>query len=123
MRGRCSDSDIPLNPAHGAEDDGRPPRVGLLAGWGRFPVVVAETLARQGFQTYCIGVRGYADPVLAEVCHDFHGAEYSTPARRTENAPPPAHGVGAHLRVRPIQGRHTGRPLRRARPIRAAKLR
>jgi len=72
MRGRCSDSDIPLNPAHGAEDDGRPPRVGLLAGWGRFPVVVAETLARQGFQTYCIGVRGYADPVLAEVCHDFH---------------------------------------------------
>ena len=50
---------------------GQPGPVGLLAGWGRFPVVVAQTLQRQGFHTYCIGVRGYADPVLAEICHDF----------------------------------------------------
>jgi DUF1009 family protein len=42
-----------------------------LAGWGRFPVAVAEALQRQGLQTYCLGVRGYADPVLADICHDF----------------------------------------------------
>ncbi|NUQ63962.1 MAG: UDP-2,3-diacylglucosamine diphosphatase LpxI [Pirellulales bacterium] len=59
------DSDRPAS-------DGGPGRVGLLAGWGRFPVVVAEALGRQGFHTYCIGVRGYADPSLAEICHDFH---------------------------------------------------
>lgn len=52
-----------------------PPRVGLLAGWGRFPVVVAEALQRQGYQTYCLGLIGYADPKLAEICHHFqwHG--------------------------------------------------
>jgi len=47
-------------------------RVGILAGWGRYPVVVAETLRRQGCETYCLGVIGHADPALAEVCHEFH---------------------------------------------------
>ncbi len=50
----------------------RPPRrVGLVAGWGRFPIAVAEALQREQIQTYCIGVRGYADPALADICHDF----------------------------------------------------
>ena len=46
-------------------------RIGILAGWGRFPIVVAETLRRQGCQTYCLGVIGHADPALAEVCDEF----------------------------------------------------
>ncbi len=46
-------------------------RIGLLAGWGRYPIVVAEALARQGCQTYCLGVKGHADPALARVCADF----------------------------------------------------
>ncbi|HEX4148924.1 MAG TPA: UDP-2,3-diacylglucosamine diphosphatase LpxI, partial [Pirellulales bacterium] len=30
-----------------------------------------EALARQGFQTYCLGVKGHADPALATICDDF----------------------------------------------------
>ena len=46
-------------------------RIGLIAGWGRYPVVVAETLKRQGYEVYCLGVVGHADPALADVCDDF----------------------------------------------------
>ena len=48
-----------------------PRRIGLIAGWGRYPVVVAEALQRQGYQTYCLGVANHADPHLADICHDF----------------------------------------------------
>jgi hypothetical protein len=48
-----------------------PSRLGLLAGWGRYPIVVAEALQRQGIDVYCLGVRGEADPALAEVCTHF----------------------------------------------------
>jgi UDP-2,3-diacylglucosamine hydrolase len=48
-----------------------PRRVGLLAGWGRYPVLVAEALRRQGYEVYCLGVAGHADPHLAELCHVF----------------------------------------------------
>lgn len=46
-------------------------RVGILAGWGRLPLVVAETLRRQGCEVYCLGTIGHADPGLAQVCNDF----------------------------------------------------
>lgn len=46
-------------------------RIGLLAGWGRYPIVIAQALRAQGRQVYCLGVRGHADPQLAEVCDDF----------------------------------------------------
>ena len=50
----------------------RPPeRVGLIAGWGRFPIAVAEALRRQGSRTYCLGVVRHADPRLADVCDEF----------------------------------------------------
>ncbi len=48
-----------------------PCRVGLVAGWGRYPILVAEALKRQGCHAYCLGVAGHADPVLAQTCHDF----------------------------------------------------
>jgi DUF1009 family protein len=47
------------------------PHIGLLAGWGRYPIVVAEALRRQGCRTYCMGVKGHADPALAGVCDEF----------------------------------------------------
>jgi hypothetical protein len=55
------------------EVDGRrpPERVGLIAGWGRFPIVVAEALRRQGSRTYCLGVVGHADRCLIDACDDF----------------------------------------------------
>jgi len=48
-----------------------PPRIGLVAGWGRFPIVLAEALRRQGYHTYCLGVAEHADAALAPLCHDF----------------------------------------------------
>jgi DUF1009 family protein len=42
-----------------------------LAGWGRFPVLVAEALRRQDYQIYCLGVAGHADPRLGALCDDF----------------------------------------------------
>ena len=42
-----------------------------MAGWGRYPLLVAEALRRQGSEVYCLGVIGHADPKLAEVCRDF----------------------------------------------------
>ncbi len=49
----------------------QPKRIGLMAGWGRYPLVIAEALKRQGYETYCLGVVDHADPKLAEVCHEF----------------------------------------------------
>lgn len=46
-------------------------RVGLVAGWGRYPILVAQALRRRGCQTYCLGVVDHADPALAECCESF----------------------------------------------------
>jgi UDP-2,3-diacylglucosamine hydrolase len=46
-------------------------RIGLLAAWGRYPVLVAEALRRQNYHVSCIGVADLADPSLAAVCQDF----------------------------------------------------
>lgn len=46
-------------------------RVGLLAGWGRFPILVAEELNRQGIEVVGLGVRDHADPALAQLCVAF----------------------------------------------------
>jgi DUF1009 family protein len=48
-----------------------PEKVGLIAGWGRYPLVVAEALRAQGTQVYCLGIRDHADPTLADLCHEF----------------------------------------------------
>lgn len=48
-----------------------PRRVGLLAGWGRLPMVVAEALKAEGHEVYCLGIRDHADPELAAVCDHF----------------------------------------------------
>jgi len=45
--------------------------VGLVAAWGRYPVIVARALKRQGYSVFCLGVRHHADPVLQEICDDF----------------------------------------------------
>ena len=45
--------------------------VGLIAGWGRYPIVVAQALAAAGTRVYCLGIKDHADPALAEICHDY----------------------------------------------------
>jgi DUF1009 family protein len=46
-------------------------RIGLLAGWGRYPLVVAQALKRHNYYICCLGVKDHADPKLAELCDDF----------------------------------------------------
>ncbi len=46
-------------------------RIGLIAAWGRYPLIIAETLIEQGCEVYCLGVVGHADPRLAEICTDY----------------------------------------------------
>lgn len=61
-----SDDSSSLKQSSSAKEaaSGRP--VGLLAGWGRYPLVLAQTLSRQGRDVYCLAIRDHADPALAE---------------------------------------------------------
>ena len=52
-----------------SEGNGRP--IGLLAAWGRYPILVADALRRQGYRVYCLGVRRHADRELIEHCDHF----------------------------------------------------
>jgi UDP-2,3-diacylglucosamine hydrolase len=61
----CCQSPEPVAPPPG------PGRIGLVAGWGNYPVVVAQTLRARGYETCCLGVAGHADPALRGLCHDF----------------------------------------------------
>lgn len=56
---------------HTASSNDQRPTIGLLAAWGRFPMVVAEALAADGYRVCCLGVRGHADANLARVCDEF----------------------------------------------------
>lgn len=46
--------------------------VGIVAGWGRYPVMVAEAVRRHGGRTAILEVRGHADADLAPLA-DVHG--------------------------------------------------
>lgn len=45
-----------------------PAKFGIVAGWGRFPIVVAETLKAQGCRIYCVALKDHADPAIEAVC-------------------------------------------------------
>src|SRR6266853_614575 len=47
------------------------PKVGLLAAWGRYPIVLADTLKRRGYHVVGLGITEHADPSLADYCDDF----------------------------------------------------
>jgi DUF1009 family protein len=48
-----------------------PKRIGLVAGWSRFPIVVARALKEQGYEVHCAAVKDHADPELAEICDSY----------------------------------------------------
>ena len=45
--------------------------VGLMAGWGEYPVIVARSLKKQGYRVIGVGIKGHADPELAKECDEF----------------------------------------------------
>ena len=46
------------------------PTIGLVAAWGRFPVLVAETLKASGYRIHCVAIKNHADTILEEICDD-----------------------------------------------------
>jgi DUF1009 family protein len=47
-------------------------RIGLVAGWGRYPIVVAETLKRQGYYIACLGLHGHTSEALQSLCDSYY---------------------------------------------------
>ncbi len=46
-------------------------RIGLIAGWGRYPLYLAEALKEAGYQVYGLGVLNHVDPEFASHCEDY----------------------------------------------------
>jgi DUF1009 family protein len=46
--------------------------IGLIAGWGRFPLAFAAKAREVGLKVVCIGLTGEADPALADLAWRFH---------------------------------------------------
>ena len=49
---------------------GKMERVGIIAGFGDYPVLLAGFLSQKNYEVYCIGVRDQADPRVLEYCKD-----------------------------------------------------
>jgi DUF1009 family protein len=49
----------------------QPHKIGLVAGWGRYPLVVAEAMRRQGHRVYGLGVKDHAHRTLSDLCDDY----------------------------------------------------
>lgn len=49
------------------EQSGLSDTIGLVAGWGRYPIVVAEALRRQGRRIITLGIQNHADPSLRQL--------------------------------------------------------
>ncbi len=49
-------------------------RVGLIAGWGRFPIVFAKIAQEQGVSVQCMGIEGMVSEELKDVCDHFRTA-------------------------------------------------
>jgi DUF1009 family protein len=47
------------------------PPLGLLAGWGRFPIVVAQKARELGRPVFCVGIKHEASPELAALAAGF----------------------------------------------------
>jgi len=48
-----------------------PDKIGLVAGWGEFPVEVARSLLAQGHEVHCCAISGHADPILETLCTSY----------------------------------------------------
>jgi DUF1009 family protein len=46
-------------------------KIGLIAGWGRFPIVIAQSLKARGCEVHCIGLKGHADEQLRTICDSY----------------------------------------------------
>lgn len=56
------------SPSTEATQGGRP--IGLIAGYGRFPLLYAQNLKAQGYRIFCAAIREETDPAVAEVADE-----------------------------------------------------
>lgn len=49
--------------------DSQPP-IGLIAGWGNFPIEVAEQIIASGRRIYCVAITDHASEKLESICDD-----------------------------------------------------
>ena len=57
---------------HSTASKSNPPeKIGLVAGWGDFPVEVAKSLLAQGHEVHCCAISGHAAPVLESLCTSY----------------------------------------------------
>ena len=45
--------------------------IGILAGWGNYPLVVARTLRAQGCRVVGLGVKDHVDPAFIDLCDEY----------------------------------------------------
>ncbi len=45
--------------------------IGILAGWGEYPLAVARALKSQGYRVAGVGILDHADVALEEICDEF----------------------------------------------------
>ena len=45
--------------------------VGLIAGWGDYPVVIAKQLASENIKVVTVGVHGHTSPELQELSDEY----------------------------------------------------
>ena len=56
--------------------------IGIIAGWGRYPIVFAEKAREMGIPVVCVGVRGMADKsTLAPIVHRFYWTRLGSMSR------------------------------------------
>ncbi len=46
-------------------------QIGLIAGWGVYPLVVADALRHRDYDVHCVGIGGHVDQSLATRCRSF----------------------------------------------------
>jgi DUF1009 family protein len=70
--GPCAAPPSPRPPAHRPQPSSFP--IGLLAGWGNFPIAFARKARAVGVPVVCVGLRGMASPELAGLTSRFYWA-------------------------------------------------
>jgi UDP-2,3-diacylglucosamine hydrolase len=67
----CMDMEAPSNDQTDERHRPAPKRIGMLAGWGSLPIVVAKSLKANGHSVHCLGYYNHADPKLAQICDSY----------------------------------------------------
>ncbi|MCK4871954.1 MAG: UDP-2,3-diacylglucosamine diphosphatase LpxI [Phycisphaerales bacterium] len=63
-------------PRQGDTAGAAPSPIGLIAGGGRLPILVADGMKRHGHTVHSVGLAGFFDPALPTHCDTFHTAGF-----------------------------------------------